>query len=450
MSIVLRVGAATADITPPVGYALGGYGNRTGVSERVHTPLRAQVLVADDGLRPVAIAACDLLFATFDLTRLVREGVSAALGWQADQVMVTASHTHSGPAALTLAQDRAYVEQVAARIAGAIAEAARDARPASLRYAETTVTSVSQNRRDPDGPIEPTARILAATAGRDPITTLVSYACHATVLEGDNLDISPDFPGTAVSLVAGAVGGRAMYLQGCCGDINPVWSSHDHAEAARIGSIVGLAAARAVRESAPLGHGQWVRNLSWSEDSPAGVDRADVVTPGPVGSASVTVALPARELSGDEVDAELRDVTAALDQPGADRRQLMPNRAALVMEALYARRAYPYALRDGRPAERPESVEVQALRIGPDLAVVGIPGEPFIQIADEIRQRAGIRHLLVAGYANEAIGYIPVADEFPRRGYEVGCARYGPEAAALLTDGAVRALQAATAVQATG
>jgi neutral ceramidase len=450
MSTVLRVGAATADITPPVGCALGGYGSRTGVSVRLHTPLRAQVLVVDDGLRPVAIAACDLLFATFDLTRLVREAVSAALGWQADQVMVTASHTHSGPAALTLAQDRAYVEQVAARIAGAIAEAACDARPASLRYVETTVTSISQNRRHPDGPIETTARILAATAGRDPITTVVSYACHATVLEGDNLDISPDFPGTTVALVADAVGGRAMYLQGCCGDINPVWSSHDHAEAARIGSIVGLAAARAVHESVPLGHGQWVRNLSWSEDCPADIDRADLVTPGPIASASVQVALPPRELMPDGVGAELRRVTAALEEPGADRRQLMPHREALAMEALYSRRVYPYALRDGRAAQRPDSVEVQALRIGPDLAVVGIPGEPFIQIAADIRQRAGIRHLLVAGYANEAIGYVPVAEEFPRRGYEVGCARYGPGAAALLADGAMRALQAAAAVQTVG
>lgn len=445
MDAQIRVGAATADITPPVGYALGGYGNREGVSTRLHMPLKAQVFVADDGAWPVAIAACDLLFATYDMTRLVREAVSAAIGWHPEQVMVTASHTHSGPAALTLAQDRSYVEQVAARIAGAIVEAAHDARPASLRYAETTVTSISQNRRRPDGQIETTARLLVAFADGEPITTIVSYACHATVLEGDNLDISPDFPGTTVATVASAVGGRAMYLQGCCGDINPVWSSHDHAEAARIGSILGLAAARAVRESAPLGHGQWVRNLSWSEDVPADVQDAYLVAPRPIASASVPVSLPLRVLVPEETDAALRRVRLALDQPDADRRQLVPERGALEMEALYSRRAYPYALRDGNPAGLPETVEVQALRLGPDVAVVGVPGEPFIEIAAEIRRRSGIKHVLIAGYANEAIGYIPVADEFPRRGYEVGCARYGPEAAKLLADGAIRALEVATA-----
>jgi neutral ceramidase len=444
MNAQFRVGAASADITPPVGVALGGYGDRQGTSVRLHLPLTAQVLVADDGARPVAIAACDLLFATYDLTRLVREAVGAALGWQSDQVMVTASHTHSGPAALTLAQDRSYVEQVAARIAGCIAAAARDARPASLRYAEATLTSISQNRRDPAGPIEPTARILVAADGPDPITTLVNYACHATVLEGDNLDISPDFPGSVVATVAGAVGGRAMYLQGCCGDINPVWSSHDHAEAARIGSILGLTAARAARESAPLGYGQWVRNLSWSEDAPAEVADAQLIAPVPIASASVMVDLPPRRHVAAEIDAELDRVRSALEQPDADRRRLNADSAALEMEAVYSRRAYPYALRSGETAERPDSAEVQVLRLGPELAIVGLPGEPFIEIATEIRRRAHLKHLLVAGYANEAIGYVPTAAAFPHRGYEVGCARYGPEAAALLADGAIRALELAS------
>ena len=443
MQAQVRIGAATADITPPVGYALGGYGDRKGESVALHMPLKAQVFVADDGVRPVAIAGCDLLFATYDLTRLVREAVGAALGWQADQVMVTATHTHSGPAALTLAQDRSYVEQVAARIAGGIAEAARAAQPASLRYAETAVTSISQNRRRPDGPIEPTARILVAAADGEPISTIVSYACHATVLEGDNLEISPDFAGYTAATVASMVGGKAMYLQGCCGNINPVWSRHDHAEAERIGSILGLAAARAVRELAPLGHGQWVRNLSWGEDAPADVRHAHVVTSGPIASACVPVALPLRELVPDEIDAQLRRVRSALEAPGADRHQLAPEHGALEMEALYSRHVYPYALRDGHPAQGPGTVEIQALRLGPDLAIVGVPGEPFIEIASEIRLRAGLKHVLVAGYANDAIGYIPTSDEFPRRGYEVGCARYGPEAAGLLADGAIRALQAA-------
>lgn len=446
MSVSIQVGTATTDISPPVGYDLGGYGDRTGPSRGQFAPLRCHVVVLDDGTRPAAIATCDLLFATYDLTRLAREAVTAALGWEGDQVMVTATHTHSGPAALTLAQDAGYVEQVARKVAGAI-QAAYAARTAvALTYAETSVESISQNRRDPGGPIEPLARILTArSAAGGTVSTIVSYACHATVLEGDNLEISPDFPGTTVDVVAQSAGGRALYLQGCAGDINPVWTRHDHAEAGRIGTILGLAAARAVHEAVPLGPGQWVRNLSWEEDVPAQPAGCRIAAAGPLATASVAVTLPRRSRRpADEADAAVLRAREELRSAPARSRELTPALAALEMEALYARRVYPYAVKADDPAEqarKTETTEVQALRIGPDTAIVGIPGEPFIEIAGEIRRRSGLANVLVAGYANEAVGYLPVSGQYPLGGYEVGCARFAPEAAGLLVEAALAALR---------
>jgi hypothetical protein len=446
MSVTIQVGTATADVSPPVGYDLGGYGDRTGPSRAQFAPLRCHVVVFDDGTRPAAIATCDLLFATYDLTRLARLAVTTALGWEPDQVMVTATHTHSGPAALTLAQDAGYVGQAARKIAGAI-QAAYAARTAvTLTYAETSVESISQNRRDPAGPIEPLARILTARSATDgTVSTIVSYACHATVLEGDNLEISPDFPGTTVDVVAQSAGGRALYLQGCAGDINPVWTRHDHAEAGRIGTILGLAAARAVHEAVPLGQGQRVRNLSWSEDAPAEPRGCRLVTAGPLTTAAVRVTLPRRARPpAEEADAALARARAALQDAPSRSRELTPAVAALEMEALYARHAYPYAVKGDDPAEQAsetETTEVQVLRIGPDTAIVGIPGEPFIEIAGEIRRRSGLRNVLVAGYANEAVGYLPVSGQYALGGYEVGCARFAPEAAGLLIDGALAALR---------
>jgi hypothetical protein len=452
MSITVQVGTATADVTPPVGYDLGGYGDRSGPSRGQFAALRCHVVVFDDGVRPAGIATCDLLFATHDLTRLTREAVAASLGWAPDQVMVTATHTHSGPAALTLAQDAGYVEQVARKIAGAIQEAYAARTAATLTYAEASVESISQNRRDPAGPIEPLARILTARSAADgTVSTIVNYACHATVLEGDNLEMSPDFPGTTVDVVAQSAGGRALYLQGCAGNINPVWTRHDHAEASRIGTILGLAAARAVHEAAPLGHGQWVRNLSWSEDAPAEPRGCRLVAAGPLATASVPVSLPRRtRLPVEEVDAALVRAREELRDAPSRSRELTPAVAALQMETLYTRYTYPYAVKATDPAEQAadtESTEVQVLRIGPDTAIVGIPGEPFIEIADEIRRRSGLRDVLVAGYANEAVGYLPVSSQFSLGGYEVGCARFAPEAADLLVDGALAALRATERVE---
>lgn len=451
----LLVGAATAEITPAIGAPMGGYGARQGVAEGVGAPLRCHATVFDDGGTVVAMAVCDLVFVTRDLSGLSRRLIAETLGLPPENVVVAATHTHSGPAGLTLEQDPAYVTMVARQIAGAVRLAFERRAPARLLYNEAAVSSISQNRRHPDGPIETVSRILVATeeiAGKPDgkvLATIVSYACHATVLEYDNLLYSPDFPGAVVDVLCGIVGGEAIYLQGCAGDINPVWMRHDHEEARRIGAILGAAAARSVNEVLPLGHGQWAVNLSWLEDTGKEVTAGREVAARPLRTRSELVALPQRAQSSTwQLEEELRKVLARLDQPGVgvdERRELSPSRAALEAALFFARHPDNYHVPDG--ADRTvqgnvELVEVQVLRFDDQTAIVALPGEPFIEIADEIRRRSGLSNLIVAGYCNEAVGYLPIASEFPRDGYEVGCARYQPEAAARIVEAALQALAA--------
>src|SRR5207237_728155 len=145
--------------------------------------------------------------------------------------------------------------------------ACRRMQPVTLKYGESQVSTISQNRRHPDGPIETTGKVLLAApdGGGPAVATLLNYACHATVLEHDNLCYSADFPGAAARTVERAAGGVCVYVQGACGDINPVWMRHDFAEVERVGGILGAAAARTAHELRPLGEGQWGINLSWSE-----------------------------------------------------------------------------------------------------------------------------------------------------------------------------------------
>jgi neutral ceramidase len=452
MCASLLAGAADADITPAIGTAMGGYGRRRGVAEGTQAPLRCHAVVLDDGATPVGLVVCDLLFVTRDLSTLVRTRVGDALGWRPEQVMVAATHTHSGPLGLTLEQDAPYVTMVARQAAGALRAAFTGRVPAVLKYAEAGVSSISQNRRHPDGPIETVARMLVADpitgpAGRDVVATVVNYACHATVLEYDNLRFSPDFPGTVVDVLRSVVGGGAVYLQGCAGDINPVWMRHDQAEARRVGTILGAAAARSVSEARPIGHGQWAVNLSWYEDTPKEVTGSREVPAGGISAGSRKVALPRRARSSlPELERELRAATAGLEAAEADpgrRRELAPRRAALDAELFFARNPGFYA--NDEPAEPggADEAEVQVLWLGGQTAIVGLPGEPFIEIAQEIRRRSGVSNLIVAGYCNEAAGYIPTRAEFGRHGYEVGCAPYQPEAAGLLVDAALSALASA-------
>ncbi|HEY5266233.1 MAG TPA: neutral/alkaline non-lysosomal ceramidase N-terminal domain-containing protein [Acidimicrobiales bacterium] len=449
----ISVGTAVGDLTPELGVAMGGYGARVGTANGVAAPLCCRTVVFDDGVAPVALVVCDLLFVTLDISRRVREGVAATLGWDPSRTMVVGTHTHSGPAALTDSLNEAYVIDVARRIVDSIVEAYTNRKPARLTVTSASVASISQNRRDPDGPIDETARVLFAQDEEtgEVISSVVNYSCHATILEADNLAISPDFPGAMVEAVQQAVGGRAIYLQGCAGSINPVWTTHTVSEVRRIGNILGSAVVRAIEEAKPAGRGQWSVNLSRGEDVVKEVHGGDVISADPLGAAQVAAILQLKERSAlSETQKELDDVNLAIaegrsDDKGRTKYELTARRAALQMESVYVRRAYSYDTRlsvSEVTLSGDESVEVQALRLGNDVVIVGLPGEPFLGMADAIREQCGVRHVLVAGYANEAIGYVPIESEFPFDGYEVGCARFSPEAADQLVAAAVLAVSA--------
>jgi hypothetical protein len=79
---------------------------------------------------------------------------------------------------------------------------------------------------------------------------------------------------------------------------------------------------------------------------------------------------------------------------------------------------------------------VQAFRLGAGLTLVGLPGEPFTATGLQIRA-AGSGTVLLAGYANQAAGYLPTLGEFERSGLEAGCSTRAPGTAERLAGAAV-------------
>jgi neutral ceramidase len=452
VSGTVLAGAAVIDITPAVGMAMGGYGARTGVATGIHDPLCVRALVLDDGATKLALAVCDLVGVPADLVRRARELIARDCGIPADHVCVAATHTHSGPLLRTEGVED-LIALTARKICGAVRVALGRLQPVTLKVATTTVTTISQNRRHPAGPIATTATVLLAApaGGAAPVATVVNYACHATVLEYDNLLYSADFPGAMARALEQAVGGVGIYLQGAAGNINPVWMRHDFQEVERIGGILAAAAARAVHELRPLGEGQWAVNLSWSETTPKEPAPGTVLRHVALAAARRTITAPRRALPPLEaIDRELAELEARLNAlPESDRegrRALRPRVGALRMDRAQA-------LGDPAAPGQTEPLELQAFRIADECAVVMLPGEFFVEIAGDIEREAGIRHLLVCGYANASAGYFPTPEAFPQGGYEAGRARFAPEVGPLLGREAaalVRSLSGARAEAAGG
>ena len=99
----LRAGCAKVDITPPLGLKL--IGSQGKPSDSVLDELYARALVLCDGANTVAIVSVDLLYAPLEeITNPVRTLVAERLGIPPQNVMVCATHTHSGPDIFTNAK----------------------------------------------------------------------------------------------------------------------------------------------------------------------------------------------------------------------------------------------------------------------------------------------------------------------------------------------------------
>ena len=87
--------------------------------------------------------------------------------------------------------------------------------------------------------------------------------------------------------------------------------------------------------------------------------------------------------------------------------------------------------------------EIQALRLG-DLAIVVLPGEPFVEVQLEIKQRSPAKRTFMAHMSNRYVGYIPTPEAIGRGGYETrasSSSKLAPEALQMIADKSVELLQ---------
>src|SRR4030065_657387 len=150
--MILSVGVARQNISPPPGIYLIGYGDRTKGNLGVHDDLTATALALNDGLHRAVIVACDLL-------AINEHTVARVQAQTGSNVVICCSHTHSGP--ITYAgkrsprKNRKYVNYLVGQIVKAVKEASSNLQPARLVWAEGEADiAVNRRERKPDGHIK--------------------------------------------------------------------------------------------------------------------------------------------------------------------------------------------------------------------------------------------------------------------------------------------------------
>jgi len=404
---VFQAGVAGANITPPLGVPLTGFGGRKGPAEDVHDDLQAKALVLDDGTTKLALITADVLGWDFDLVERIRTLVQQRTGIPDLHVMLNASHTHSGPATISLRglgeRDETYCDVTVRKIVGAVIMAMRSRQPARLGIGREPV-QIGFNRREktpqgemilgrnPAGPVAPWVDILRLdTADGRPLACFFSHAAHPVTQRG--LTITRDYCGYAVDFVERAKEGvQALFAQGCGGNVNCDCSDLSWAGTERLGTILGAAVVK-----------------GWEM-----IETTDQVV---LDAAVETIELPLQNPpSVEEAEALLQEQEKRLQQAQADDRL---NEYQLQFYGGLVEWAQDYLrLAQEGEKERTQKFEIQAFVLN-RTAIVAYPGEMFVEYQLFADAHSPFEHTIALGYSNGCIGYVPTAAAYPLGGYEV-------------------------------
>jgi hypothetical protein len=177
-------------------------------------------------------------------------------------------------------------------------------------------------------------------------------------------------------------------------------------------------------------------NIRWDEHIELPVTCGELVDT-KLRVASRVIELPVKSfLPQDEYTSTVRELEARATATAADReehRRVMASLTRLRTEQGVAQRM---ASREGTMIHP----ELQAIALGPGIALLGLPGEFFVETVADIRAGAGLRHLPVACYANNYIGYVVPAPAYDEGGYEAGVTLLAPEAEAIVRREALEVL----------
>lgn len=388
-------GVARVKITPPTPYWLSGYAARTNPAPSVLQDLWAKALaVRDHQGHRVVFVTMDLIGVPGEISREVAQKAQKEFDLDPAQLVLNCSHTHGGPTVgrnlsvlFELSQEdeqrvREYSSGLVAKLLQAIREALGSLTPANLAVTNGSV-GFAVNRRlstargyvigvNTNGPSDHNVPVLRVDGPDGQLrAVLFGYGCHNTTLGGDCYQVNGDYAGYAqAALEKTHPGVTAMFMMLCGGDQNPrprgtVSLARQHGEA--------LA--------------QEVQRLLGGEPQ--------TLHP-PILVASETIQLDFAPHTRATFEDEIR---------GADK--FRQRRARLMLAGYDRDQPLTHLL-----------YPVQAVRFGKKLTLLTLGGEVVVDYAIRAKREYAGENLIVAGYCNDVMCYIPSKRVLHEGGYE--------------------------------
>jgi len=439
----LRAGAARTLITPLLGLKTMGFASRVGLIESIESDLTVSALVLADGREKIAIIAIDLCMSPQHVVSELRGRVADAIGTQPTHVMLNYNHTHSAPAfpgwlPEPPEQDallQAYQDMMLARVVEVAARANDRLQPARIAagFGQSHIGVQRREKRAdgfvflgevPDGEIDPAVGVMRVDdLNGKPIAVTCSYGCHTVVVGPRDLSASPDFPGAARDTIEQLMGGTALFLQACGGDIMPAggmgYESDCRDAKNRTGMMLGAEAvkvAAGLRTHVERGERTSLGSVSTITLWPWAPVTGETCTY--LGAASEAFCLnfmdyPPLPVAQGLLDEQRRRLDAAY-------RSEDPRQIAVGIRWVDWGEKLVDAVKSGR---KTLEMNIQAIRVN-DIVLAGLSVEAFAGTGISIKSRSPFHQTQVLGYTNGCVCYMPRAQDFPAGGWDIN-ARYG-------------------------
>lgn len=437
-----RAGAATANITPPLGELIVGSFEPFPATE-IHDELHARCLVLDDGKTRLAIVICDNLGIPRNVLDVSRKALEESVGLPQSNILIAATHTHSATTAYSAnrmdlnAELTKYQKIISKRIVEGVEQAIKNLEPARIAWGAADEPSEVFNRRwyltpgsanlknpfggvdkvrmnppranaeliRPAGPTDPQISFLSVQAadGR-PIALIGNYSLHYVggVPKGQ---VSADYFAIFGELIAEKLGVKqsddhppfvGVLSNGTSGDINNINFTQTGESHPPYGKM------RIVAERVASAVAKAHENVKFRDDITLDAAFADL---------TIESRIPTEE--------QLAYAKTILEKPEGTEK--------------YHSLETHYANRVNRLADAPKELKIplQALRIG-DIGITAIPFEVFAETGLRIKKESALQPAFTISFANGSYAYLPTPEQHQLGGYEtwLGTCNVEPEASA--------------------
>lgn len=406
MSEKLLLGIAREIITPEIGGNLCGY-NPNIYSESVNDDLTATAFAFSQNGKKALMVSVTVCNVNNDLQAEIRKAISEKTGVPFVNIVLAATHTHSGPNTTGGTGwgdlDSAYVNSIFVPALIKVCVSAVDNLVPVTAASAVGKSFVGMNRRELDeknavilgqnpwGPFNPYMTVISFKNEQGKVIgNIISYGCHGTSA-GLNHEITRDWSGYMTDAVESVSGGITAFFNGPEGDVGPRISNGKTIGNIELTKELGAVAARDA-----LGI---YNTLSEYEDIDFDVFDGELHLP----------LLP--KISLEEAEKWI------LEYEGKDTWPLAKKRLQYYKDV-------KQAVLNGEKDEEYRVIPQTLIKLGGNV-FASCPYELFSEINLRIQKMVDEYNVMVLSNANGTGGYFPTESELCRKGYEILCFLYG-------------------------